>query len=51
VEGKVVKIKTSQPVPYHIDGEPCGQNNSFNIKLSPASLSVLIPNGRRQAKV
>ena len=51
LEGKEVRIKTSQPVPYHIDGEPCGLNNSFNIQLRPASLSVLVPDGQRQAKV
>ena len=51
LEGKEVRIKTSQAVPYHIDGEPCGLNNSFNIQLRPASLSVLVPDGQRQAKV
>ena len=51
LEGKTVRIKTAQPVPYHIDGEPCGFNNSFDIQLKPASLSVLVPDGQRQAKV
>jgi diacylglycerol kinase (ATP) len=51
LEGKEVRIKTSQAVPYHIDGEPCGLNNSFNIQLRPASLSVLVPDGQRQTKV
>ncbi len=51
LEGKEVKIKTSQAVPYHIDGEPCGLNNSFNVQLRPASLSVLVPDGQRQANV
>ena len=50
-EGKEVRIKTSQAVPYHIDGEPCGLSNSFNIQLRPASLSVLVPEGQRQSKV
>jgi YegS/Rv2252/BmrU family lipid kinase len=36
-------VKTQQPVPYHIDGEPCGMADNFNIKLMPASLSVLVP--------
>ena len=44
-EGKEVKIKTSQPVPYHIDGEPCGLDDFFTILLKPGSLSVLVPNG------
>lgn len=43
--GKNVIIKTSQPVPYHIDGEPSGENDSFVIQLKPSSLSVLVPNG------
>lgn len=51
LEGREVKIKTSQAVPYHIDGEPSGLDNSFTIKLRPASLSVLVPDGRRQGKV
>jgi diacylglycerol kinase (ATP) len=51
LEGRAVRIKTSQAVPYHIDGEPCGLNNSFNIQLRPASLSVLVPEGKRQANV
>jgi len=51
LEGKEVSIKTSKAVPYHIDGEPCGLNNSFSIQLRPGSLSVLVPDGQRQAKV
>src|SRR5688572_19241988 len=51
VEGKEVKIKTSQPVPYHIDGEPSGLDDSFVIRLNPASLSVLIPNGGLKTNV
>jgi diacylglycerol kinase (ATP) len=43
--GKEVRIKTAQPVPYHIDGEPCGLNDLFTILLKPGSLSVLVPNG------
>lgn len=40
---KEVRIKTLKPVAYHIDGEPCGQNDTFFIQLKPASLSVLVP--------
>jgi diacylglycerol kinase (ATP) len=41
-----VHIKTSSPVPYHIDGEPCGDNDTFLIQLKEASLAVLVPAGR-----
>lgn len=51
LEGKEVRIKTSHAVPYHIDGEPSGSNDFFNIHLKPASLSVMVPLGRRQVKV
>ncbi len=40
---KKATIKTSHPVPYHIDGESCGLADSFTIVLQPASLSVLAP--------
>lgn len=40
---KEAKIKTAQPIPYHIDGEPCGLDDCFSIQLKPASLSVLVP--------
>ncbi|HYI76167.1 MAG TPA: YegS/Rv2252/BmrU family lipid kinase [Chryseolinea sp.] len=51
VVGKELNIRTSQPVPYHIDGEPSGLNDTFKIQLQPASLSVMMPTGRRQDKV
>jgi YegS/Rv2252/BmrU family lipid kinase len=50
-EGKEVTIKTSQPIPYHIDGEPSGANQSFNIQLKPASLSVMVPRRKDPASV
>lgn len=40
---KEARIRTSQPAPYHIDGEPCGLEDSFTIQLKPSSLSVLVP--------
>lgn len=40
---KEVDIKTKKPVPYHIDGEPCGLDDTFHVKLNPASLSILVP--------
>ena len=41
---KELSIKTSKPVPFHVDGEPSGFEDSFNVKLVPASLLVLVPN-------
>ena len=41
---KELSIKTSKPVPFHVDGEPSGFEDTFNVKLRPASLLVLVPN-------
>jgi YegS/Rv2252/BmrU family lipid kinase len=43
---KEVHLKTSIPVPFHIDGEPSGFNDTFLVQLKPASLAVLVPAGR-----
>jgi diacylglycerol kinase (ATP) len=43
MEGNALKIKTSQSVAYHIDGEPSGSDNNFDISLRPASLKILVP--------
>ncbi|HEX6227685.1 MAG TPA: YegS/Rv2252/BmrU family lipid kinase, partial [Chryseolinea sp.] len=47
LKGKQVTITTTNPVPYHIDGEPSGSNKSFRIELKPASLCVMVPSGRQ----
>lgn len=44
LEAPSLHITTSKPIPYHIDGEPCGVNHEFNIELMPAALQVLVPN-------
>jgi diacylglycerol kinase (ATP) len=44
LEGKSITIKTSTPIAYHVDGEPSGHHDQFNIELLPAALQVLIPN-------
>ncbi|QOI97554.1 MAG: diacylglycerol kinase family lipid kinase [Flammeovirgaceae bacterium] len=36
-------LQTSKPVPFHVDGEPCGADLKFEIKINPASLPVLVP--------
>jgi diacylglycerol kinase (ATP) len=44
LETSSLHIKTSRPIAYHIDGEPCGINDSFDIKVLPSTLQVLVPN-------
>lgn len=39
-------IKTSKPVAFHVDGEACGHNQEFIIKLQPQSLNIIVPNNR-----
>jgi YegS/Rv2252/BmrU family lipid kinase len=36
-------IRTDYPVPFHVDGEPCGEHNEFEIKVMPAALNVVVP--------
>jgi YegS/Rv2252/BmrU family lipid kinase len=43
IETSKVMVKTSTPVPFHVDGESCGLHDTFNIQVNPASLSVLVP--------
>jgi diacylglycerol kinase (ATP) len=38
-----VRIHTPLPAAYHIDGEPCGTETSFEIAILPSSLFVVIP--------
>lgn len=38
-----ITLKSVIPLPYHIDGEPCGLTDTFEIRVLPNSLSVLIP--------
>lgn len=37
-------IRTERPMPYHVDGEPMGLNDHFDIRIQPASLKMIIPN-------
>lgn len=43
VETDSLMVKTNHPVAYHIDGEPCGVDSLFTIKLLPASIRILVP--------
>lgn len=46
-ECKQVRITTTSHVPFHIDGEPCGHTNTFEIRILPASLLLLVPSAHR----
>ena len=50
LEAPSLQIKTREPIDYHVDGEPCGLSDTFNIELNPAALRVLVPTGA-QSKV
>lgn len=43
-----LRIEPLAPMEYHVDGEPCGIDSSFDIALQPLSLSVLVPPNRRK---
>jgi diacylglycerol kinase (ATP) len=43
LETDSLTVSVVEPVPYHIDGEPCGKANTFTIKLMPGSLKMLVP--------
>jgi YegS/Rv2252/BmrU family lipid kinase len=43
IETDKLVINTSVPVPFHVDGEACGLHSTFDIRVRPASLSVLVP--------
>jgi YegS/Rv2252/BmrU family lipid kinase len=36
-------ISSEIPLPYHVDGEPCGFSKNFKIQLFPGSLDLMIP--------
>jgi diacylglycerol kinase (ATP) len=42
-EGEALQIKVIQPIPYHVDGEACGESDTFDIRIQPKSLMVRIP--------
>jgi len=50
LEARELTINTSQPVAFHIDGEPSGHHNQFNIALHPGTLPVLVPNSSLTGK-
>lgn len=48
---KSIQIRTKQPVAYHVDGEPGGHNDQFEIEVVPASLRILVPGKSLKLKV
>ena len=43
METKKMKISVNTPVAFHVDGEPCGVDQVFDIKILPGSLKMLVP--------
>jgi diacylglycerol kinase (ATP) len=43
LETNNMMIHVDHPVAFHIDGEPCGESNVFEIELLPSSLKMLVP--------
>jgi diacylglycerol kinase (ATP) len=37
------RIEVEKPVAYHVDGEPCGEAQHFDIEVSPAALPIIVP--------
>lgn len=44
IETKSVEITTASKVAFHVDGEACGEEDTFSIKLYPGALRILHPN-------
>ena len=51
MEAPSLKIRTAKPIDYHVDGEPCGLNDTFDIELIPAALHVLVPAKNQKKEV
>jgi len=43
METQSLQLKTTKPIAYHVDGEPCGLNDTFLIEIIPAALHILVP--------
>jgi len=43
LETPSLELKTTKATAYHIDGEPCGEDDTFVIHLIPAALQMLVP--------
>jgi YegS/Rv2252/BmrU family lipid kinase len=47
IETAGMKITTSSPIPFHVDGEPAGTSDHFDIALTPGALRILYPPHRK----
>jgi diacylglycerol kinase (ATP) len=43
IETKHMNIHLNTPVAFHVDGEPCGVADKFQIDIQPHSLKMLVP--------
>ena len=43
IETKSFRLTTNRPVSYHVDGEPCDEQNTFKVELIPSALHILLP--------
>ncbi len=41
-------IKLDRPVRYHVDGEPCTEDDTFSVRINPSSCLVMVPRGRHE---
>jgi YegS/Rv2252/BmrU family lipid kinase len=38
-----ITLHTDRKVAYHVDGEPCGMDDTFVVRVNPLSLRVIVP--------
>jgi diacylglycerol kinase (ATP) len=38
-----VVVRTDEPAPMHVDGEPCGQTDHLEVSIHPLALGVMVP--------
>ncbi|CAN5352084.1 diacylglycerol kinase family lipid kinase [soil metagenome] len=43
MQGKKIMIEFKEPMPYHIDGEAMEPASKFDIRISPGSLKMVVP--------
>lgn len=44
IETGSLQIHVAEPIAFHVDGEPVGVDTDFDIKILPASLTIVAPN-------
>lgn len=43
VQGKHVRIRVAEPMPYQFDGDTLGVASTFDAEVVPAAVSVMVP--------